>query len=228
MGITGLLPLLRSVTETVEVSSLRGMTVAVDALVWLHKGVYSCAVELAAGEPTDRHLTYCVAQLNLLLHHGVKPVLVFDGGRLPAKAVTEGTRAAERAAATAAVAAARSRGDAAAASAAAARAVDVTPQLAWGFIAIAQAAGLPVIVAPYEADAQLAYLARRGVSACGRLARLRCRGRGAWVGCARHCGRLCALALPSRAVCGGSDPHDAPRPRPRPMCAPARSWWMPC
>jgi exonuclease-1 len=40
MGIQGLLPVLRSITETVDVSRYAGLTVGVDALCWLHRGVY--------------------------------------------------------------------------------------------------------------------------------------------------------------------------------------------
>ena len=46
MGITGLLPFLKEVQREVNVSSFRGRKVAVDAYCWLHKGSYSCAMQL--------------------------------------------------------------------------------------------------------------------------------------------------------------------------------------
>ncbi|RZR82324.1 hypothetical protein BHM03_00008711 [Ensete ventricosum] len=33
----------------------------------------------------SRHIDYCMHRVNLLRHHGVKPILVFDGGILPMK-----------------------------------------------------------------------------------------------------------------------------------------------
>lgn len=54
MGITGLLPLLKSVQQPVHLSELSGKVIAVDAYVWLHRGVCSCATELATGEPTTK------------------------------------------------------------------------------------------------------------------------------------------------------------------------------
>lgn len=46
MGITGLLPFLKSIQRDVHVSSFKGKKVAVDAYCWLHKGAYSCAMQL--------------------------------------------------------------------------------------------------------------------------------------------------------------------------------------
>ena len=46
MGITGLLPFLKEAQRAVNVNSFRGKKVAVDAYCWLHKGSYSCAMQL--------------------------------------------------------------------------------------------------------------------------------------------------------------------------------------
>ena len=75
----------------------------------------------------------------------------------------EGDRAAERAAALTAAHEARARGDAAAANGLYARAVDVSPQLAHAFLHVLRRRGIPFVVAPYEADAQLGFLCLRGV-----------------------------------------------------------------
>ena len=39
-----------------------------------------------------RYLIYVMKLVDLLIHHGVKPILVFDGFNLPAKAGTEKKR----------------------------------------------------------------------------------------------------------------------------------------
>jgi exonuclease-1 len=59
--------------------------VAVDAYCLLHRGAYGCARELVEGEPTDRHVAYCVARIELLTKAGVTPIIVFDGDKLPNK-----------------------------------------------------------------------------------------------------------------------------------------------
>jgi len=46
MGIAGLLPLLKSITNRVHIETLAGQAVAIDAYSWLHKGVYLCAHDL--------------------------------------------------------------------------------------------------------------------------------------------------------------------------------------
>jgi exonuclease-1 len=54
MGIQGLLIALKSIQTTKHLSEFAGQTVAVDAYVWLHKGVFTCATELATGKPTHK------------------------------------------------------------------------------------------------------------------------------------------------------------------------------
>lgn len=54
MGIQGLLPVLKPITNTVHVSKYRGQKVAVDAYCWLHKAAYCCAEEICEGRFTDK------------------------------------------------------------------------------------------------------------------------------------------------------------------------------
>ena len=92
MGITGLLPLLKSIQRPIHIEELRGETVGVDAYCWLHKACYSCAQELALGIPTLGFLDFCVNGIDLLHHHGIRPIFVFDGRYLPMKAEKEKER----------------------------------------------------------------------------------------------------------------------------------------
>lgn len=54
MGISGLLPLLKDIQVTRPLSEFAGQTIAVDAYVWLHRGTYGCAAELATGRKTHK------------------------------------------------------------------------------------------------------------------------------------------------------------------------------
>lgn len=79
MGISGLLPLLKDsqvrsllssqserplanpgsglnpAKEEIHISKYKGKTLGVDAYVWLHRGAYGCAQQLALGQPTTRY-----------------------------------------------------------------------------------------------------------------------------------------------------------------------------
>ncbi|KAG5338503.1 hypothetical protein C0989_007275 [Termitomyces sp. Mn162] len=162
MGITGLLSALKSIQVTKQLRELSGKTIAVDAYVWLHRGVRTCATELATGKPTHKYVDYTMRHVRLLRHHGIEPYLVFDGGPLPAKKGTEDDRKRRRDEA-------RARGDALAAAGKHSQArefylksVDVSPQMAYQLIKALRAESVAYVVAPYEADAQLAYLERTG------------------------------------------------------------------
>lgn len=54
MGITGLLPLLASITNPVHIKEYAGKVVAIDGHCWLHKGAFSCAMDLAMNIPTTK------------------------------------------------------------------------------------------------------------------------------------------------------------------------------
>jgi hypothetical protein len=53
--LAGLLPLLKSIHKPCHLKKFGGKTVGVDAYGWLHRGIVSCAVELALGKPTTKY-----------------------------------------------------------------------------------------------------------------------------------------------------------------------------
>ena len=88
MGITGLLPLVKSNISHSHVNEFAGRRVAIDGYAWLHKAKYSCARELCRGEPTDKWVSYVLTQIDMFLCRNVHVTMVFDGADLPAKKVT--------------------------------------------------------------------------------------------------------------------------------------------
>ncbi len=100
--------------------------------------------------------------MRLLQHHGITPILVFDGDRLPAKAAEEEERRVRRAERKAHALALLEAGNREAAESAFQACVDVTPAMAREVMDGLQAEGFAFLTAPYEADAQLGYLARTG------------------------------------------------------------------
>lgn len=99
----------------------------------------------------------------MLIHFGVIPYIVFDGDYLPSKAATEVERAKKREES-------KRRGlelyrlnKPSQAHLELQKAVEVTPEMAVQLIEELKKAGVQYVVAPYEADAQLAYLERQGI-----------------------------------------------------------------
>ncbi|XP_074107167.1 exonuclease tos isoform X2 [Cotesia typhae] len=164
MGITGLLPFLDKSSKRGNISQFSGGTVAVDTYCWLHKGVFTCAEKLALGEPTDGYVQYCLKFVQMLLANRIKPILVFDGCYLPAKAETEIKRRESRETNKRRAAELMRMGRNAEGKAILRRSVDVTHEMALQVIKKCQELNVDCIVAPYEADAQLAYLNTSGIA----------------------------------------------------------------
>ncbi|ROT71588.1 Exonuclease 1 [Penaeus vannamei] len=164
MGIQGLLPFLKKASRAVNLRDFKGQTVAVDAYCWLHKGAFSCADKLVRGEPTDGYVLYVMKQVNQLLSYDIKPILVFDGCHLPSKAITEKKRRENREKNRKKAKELLREGKAKEARECFQRCVDITSEMAADTIRACRARNIDVIVAPYEADSQLAYLNLSGVA----------------------------------------------------------------
>ncbi|KAK5133026.1 hypothetical protein LTR08_008231 [Meristemomyces frigidus] len=163
MGIQGLLPLLKSIHKPTHLRNFSGQTLGVDAYGWLHRGTVSCAIELAQQKPTRKHIEFCLNRVRMLIHFGVKPFLIFDGDYLPSKAHTEKERAARRKESKRVGLELLRMERVSQAHLELQKAVDVTPLMAREFIEELKLLDVPYIVAPYEADSQLAYLEKQGV-----------------------------------------------------------------
>ena len=121
-------------TVRTHIRDHRNERVGVDASCWLHKGVYSCAREICLGIPTHLFVTYCMRQVNILIRHGITPILVFDGDALPMKKNEEARRHADRGAALAKAKAFEEQGDRKRAMEFYNRAVDVTPEMSYALM----------------------------------------------------------------------------------------------
>lgn len=180
MGITGLLPLLRPITKAVHVGNYAGQTIAIDAYSWIHKGMYGSALDLLEGKPNRRYIDYCVIRAKFLLQFKIKVIFVFDGGHLPMKEIEEQERkqyvptlasflvlsnppCRRREENKKLALKALKKGDRSSAWQYANKGVNVTTEMAYKLMLDLQANGIDYIVAPYEADAQMAYLCKIGM-----------------------------------------------------------------
>jgi exonuclease-1 len=112
--------------------------------------------------PTRKYVDYFVARVQALVQAGVIPVLVFDGDKLPAKQEEETRRNTTRMRCLLNASQFMQEGKKTEADRLFAQAVDVTPQLAHAVQCAIYDLGIDILVAPYEADAQLTFLARNG------------------------------------------------------------------
>ena len=96
MGVRGLWTLIEPAGRRADVRALRGRRVAVDASIWLVQFV--CAARDDAGETRpDAPARGFLRRACRLLHHGILPVFVFDGGTTALKRRTVAARARARA-----------------------------------------------------------------------------------------------------------------------------------
>ncbi|XP_020533793.1 exonuclease 1 isoform X1 [Jatropha curcas] len=161
MGIKDLLRFMKTYIEPVHIKKYSGKRVGIDAYSWLHKGAYSCSMEICLdlkGDKRLRYLEYFMHRINLLRHYKITPVVVFDGASVPCKAATENERHRRREANHKLAMEKLKEGNVNAASDFFQRAVSITPLMARKLIQILRSENVEFVVAPYEADAQLAYL----------------------------------------------------------------------
>eukprot|EP01061_Rhynchopus_euleeides_P002995 TRINITY_DN12312_c0_g1_i2.p1 TRINITY_DN12312_c0_g1~~TRINITY_DN12312_c0_g1_i2.p1 ORF type:complete len:305 (+),score=83.86 TRINITY_DN12312_c0_g1_i2:105-1019(+) len=160
MGIPGLLPCLRSIEEQCHISAFRGRRVGVDTYCWLHKLCRANARELSIGEACTQYIHNVVMRVEYYLRQGVELVMVFDGADMPLKGGTNTDRKTKRKNALQKAALLEQQGRTMDARAEYMSALEITPEVAQSLIAVVKEMGVECIVAPYEADAQLAFLAR--------------------------------------------------------------------
>jgi 5'-3' exonuclease len=170
MGIQNLHKFLDRACTRNNLSNLRGSVVGVDAMGWIHRGCIASAWELFTGQDTDRFLRFFIKMLMLCNSSGVKPIIVFDGSSLPAKAAEEAGRRQRRA-----ECAARAKSDMESRKITSSKDMDsklrslivqsvsITPEMITRTMSVLRRLGVDFVVAPYEADAQLAYMYKEGI-----------------------------------------------------------------
>lgn len=176
MGVKGLLPCLQSITRSVSLERYRGLTVAVDAMSWLHKGVFACDVKALAKSQRDasenesatssevKCINYTINKAETLqVEFGIGVILVIDGDSLPSKKEENAQRREERDKAFEKAIAAEKARDSRTARRFFAQSCSVTHKMRYELIKACKQLGIAFLVAPYEADAQMARLAHTGV-----------------------------------------------------------------
>jgi exonuclease-1 len=102
-------------------------------------------------------------RVRMLVHFGITPYIIFDGDNLPSKAGTEKDRRERRKEGKRLGAELLKVGKTAQAHLELQKSVDVTPEMARMFIEELKHNNIQYVVAPYEADSQMAYMERKGI-----------------------------------------------------------------
>ena len=129
----------------------------------LGNGERNDKVPLSSWDGVDsRYVDYAMHRIRMFRHYGVEPYVVFDGDYLPSKLHTEDSRAARRAEHLSAGQRYLAQNHRNKAMEHFQKCIDITPEMAYQFILALRKEGVSYVVAPYEADAQLAYLEKTG------------------------------------------------------------------
>lgn len=169
MGVNNLLEFVKSSTHSckLERTGLPNSTAAVDISHWIYRASYACPEVLyhrtQLQEAYRIIINYIDTYVQLLKSHNVKLTFVFDGMKLPAKRVTHDERSARKAESRRMVEVMLARGNKSEARKYMLRCIDMKFDVIEQVIKYCEKQEINYIVAPYEADAQCAYLCNTGI-----------------------------------------------------------------
>ena len=133
-------------------------------MTWLYKGAYSCAYELGLDKQTLSFLSYPIKMIKLVQQYGIKPICVFDGRPLKAKEATEKLRSDTKKANKDLALTNAENGNEDEARKYFMRSLILRSKMIDLFTDILRCLDIEFIIAPYEADAQIAYMVREGIA----------------------------------------------------------------
>lgn len=148
-----------------NIADYKGKTIAVDTYSWIHKGMYTCGEEVLSRNDITGIFAYFKSKINKMLSLDIKVVLVFDGDKLNLKGNTESNREENRKKIMDKINLLKRKGNQVEAGKLYSQAIDVTPEMALCLKEKLEEEfpyNLEFIVAPYEADSELAYLSKIG------------------------------------------------------------------
>ena len=156
MGIRDLLKYCASLSKRIHISKLKGKTAGIDMMGWIYKGLYASLNNL--GTYSDLYLNYPLKMLSLLKYNNIKIIAVFDGNKLEAKRKKNEERENNIVKNYANAVMLSQEGKKEESEKIFKRTLKIDSKMINTSIEILKKLNIPVIVAPYEADAQLAYL----------------------------------------------------------------------
>ncbi|ELP85233.1 exodeoxyribonuclease, putative [Entamoeba invadens IP1] len=162
MGIKALLPFLSTIIHKTPLANFRNKRVAIDGYAILHRVATRNAKRLLLQHDTAFLVQGVMEFVTFFKTQGIIPLFVFDGATLPAKMKTEEARQLKRQQALENAKQLDKEGKDTMALSFYKKAIDITPKMAFDVINELRRSNVEYVVAPYEADAELAYLSRTG------------------------------------------------------------------
>lgn len=149
-----------------NISYFKNKRVAIDAYSWIHKGIYTSAEAVFLSNDITGIYRFFYSKVIELLRHNITITFVFDGDNLLLKKSTEKQREVKRKLAAERLREPANTRDPAALNRLYCQSIDVTPEMAYAIkqrLEIEFPGKLHFLVAPYEADSQMAYLSRNNL-----------------------------------------------------------------
>lgn len=149
MGIRGFFVFFNYLLETKSLKEYKGKRIGIDAFVWLHKAVFS-GLELAYNKNGVKFIQYIINNIKHIKSFGIIPIIVFDGSKVGMKSKESNARKIKRE---------MTKGS---------NCKDIIKKIEINFnmtykvIQALKILKVEYIVAPYEADAELAHLFKIG------------------------------------------------------------------
>lgn len=162
MGITGLLPYLKHAITSKPLSTYKNTTIGIDGHSWLYRIAPIIAQELFYQIPTTKHINLFRQKLMVLKSHCIKPILIFDGDRLPSKDVTNSQRAEKKEQTYQMILTCLNNNNVHKAKELMKQCLILTDEILYGILEMLRLENIEYIISPYESDAQLCYLQRIG------------------------------------------------------------------
>ena len=162
MGISGLLQFLKQYNTKVKVAKYGGKTVAVDTSCWIHQAAYYADFSDGTEKVIQKIVNYIVKRLKMLKENKITPILVFDGPSIEVKKRTRNERAKNRNNWREKVAFLMKEGRPDEANRKFGESFTITSYIIQKIIESIKLYKIKYVIAPYEADSQLAYLFHSG------------------------------------------------------------------
>ena len=161
MGIRNLIKFLEEHFESKKLSDFSNQTIGIDAHVWLHSAVNQLMLDtsiITENKIISTIKEYFSNKIKLMKYLNIVPYFVFDGDELPIKEGIEKGREERRKKNEELFQFHINSKNLKDAKKQLICSIDITPQMTKGLIEYLKDCNIKFVIAPYEADAQLAYL----------------------------------------------------------------------
>ncbi|KAJ3431578.1 exonuclease [Anaeramoeba flamelloides] len=162
MGIKALFQALNIISKKIHLRKFKGKTIAIDGYVLLYKHAFKSAREILVEKSSKTLVKNCMEFIDLLVGFGITPFVVFDGASLPMKLETQSKRTKTRLESFKKAQEFEKEGNMKEANRFYQRSVRIRSNNAHDLLVALKKKNIQVLVAPYEADPQLAWLSMNG------------------------------------------------------------------